>query len=74
MNYFSKKRVRAIVLSIVVVFLTPITLLLVWLASVGTFPLLAVMQWGGIKLCNVCTVCVGIWCLRMSCTLHETKL
>ena len=70
----TKKRVRAIVLSIVIVLLTPITLLLVWLASFGAFPLLAVMQWGGITLCNTCTVCVGIWCLGMSVWGDETKL
>ena len=68
------KRLRAIVLSITVILLTPITLLLMWLASFGQFPLLAVMQWGGITVCNVCTVCVGILCLGMSCVLHEERL
>lgn len=70
----TKKRLKAIVLSIVVIFLTPITTTLVWLASFCTFDLTAVMQWGGIIVCNICTVCLGLWSLGMSCVLHETEL
>ena len=70
----TNKRLRAIVLSIVVIFLTPITTSLVWLASFCSFPLTAVMQYEGVMVCNVCTVCIGLWCLGMSCTLHDTEL
>jgi len=69
-----KKRWKAVLLSIVVIFLTPITTTLVWLASFCSFDLIAVMQWGGIIVCNICTVCLGLWFLGMSCVLHETEL